>query len=447
MNRHGVVAFVGATHENYPNEPDASACVYRATPASSTVVVCDNPGDDWDQISSTPAINDIGTVAVFLQDSGADFLYTVTAGGSQTFLDSGYLAGYAKSPIINNTEDTVAYFKDLRHVFQGEELRRKRPGDESATIIASSDTDFADPNRRFISVIPPYAMDDLGRVFFQGARDAELGFFYGSGGSLSLLTSIGFFDQPIQVNAAGQTLFQVDNGVQGLVRRTSGGSETLISRSGFQGDLAGCNVVFGETYVCGWDQSIMCLEDSDCPPGAGTCWSLAFGIYIWHSGSFGTVAQWGDPMLGSTLEFRTMLGDSMFRINEAGQILFGAQLSDGRTALVRADPDTLAGDPDSDGVPDDQDNCPHVANPGQDDEDGNGIGDACQCGDVNFDGVTNVTDALIIARGLVASQSEAERRGDVNADSFCNVTDALVIARGLVSSAHEEQHCPAYQGP
>jgi hypothetical protein len=66
---------------------------------------------------------------------------------------------------------------------------------------------------------------------------------------------------------------------------------------------------------------------------------------------------------------------------------------------------------------------------------------------VNFDGVTNVTDALIIARGLVASQSEAERRGDVNADSFCNVTDALVIARGLVSSAHEEQHCPAYQGP
>jgi hypothetical protein len=367
MNRHGVVAFVGATHENYPNEPDASACVYRATPASSTVVVCDNPGDDWDQISSTPAINDIGTVAVFLQDSGADFLYTITTGGSQTFLDSGYLAGYGKSPNVNNTEDTVAYFKDLRHVFQGEELRRKRPGDESATIIASSDTDFADPNRRFISVIPPYAMDDLGRVFFQGARDAELGFFYGSGGSLSLLTSIGFFDLPILINAAGQTLFQVDNGVQGLVRRTSGGSETLISRSGFQGDLAGCNVVFGEATVCDSDTSVICLEDSDCPPpswgGSGTCSWFAMGINLWHSGSFRRVAQWGDPMLGSAFEFRVMLGDSEPQINEAGQIVFGAQLSDGRTALVRADPDTLAGDPDSDGVPDDQDNCPHV--PGQ----------------------------------------------------------------------------------
>jgi hypothetical protein len=89
------------------------------------------------------------------------------------------------------------------------------------------------------------------------------------------------------------------------------------------------------------------------------------------------------------------------------------------------------------------DNFPYVGNL-QTDTDQNGIGDACQCGDVNADGVTNVTDALLIARGRVGSGDPNFGKCDANGDTFCNVTDALIIARGQQGSAHEDQLCPAY---
>jgi hypothetical protein len=49
-------------------------------------------------------------------------------------------------------------------------------------------------------------------------------------------------------------------------------------------------------------------------------------------------------------------------------------------------------DSDGDGVPDLYDNCPYTANPDQKDSVGNGIGDACRCGDVNNDGLVNIAD-------------------------------------------------------
>jgi hypothetical protein len=125
----------------------------------------------------------------------------------------------------------------------------------------------------------------------------------------------------------------------------------------------------------------------------------------------------------------------------------------------------LGGDPDADGIctngdglpeynpcttgvtSDCDDNCPNVANGNpQEDTDGNGIGDGCQCGDVNGDGVTNVTDALLIAKGQVGSEDPHFGKCDVTGDTFCNVTDALTIARGQVGSAVADQLCATYLG-
>ncbi len=68
--------------------------------------------------------------------------------------------------------------------------------------------------------------------------------------------------------------------------------------------------------------------------------------------------------------------------------------------------ETSPPDADGDGVEDSLDNCPYEPNPTQSDVGGlgvagpDGIGDACQCGDIDDDGTVTSTDATVLSRAL-----------------------------------------------
>jgi hypothetical protein len=114
-------------------------------------------------------------------------------------------------------------------------------------------------------------------------------------------------------------------------------------------------------------------------------------------------------------------------------------------------------DTDGDGVPDLVDNCPYTYNPDQKDSGGvntttpDGIGDACQCGDINGDGIVNLTDNVLFGRALVGlspyftvAGMPGNAKCDVNGDGSCNLADNTIIARAIAGlGAGIQQACPA----
>jgi len=123
-------------------------------------------------------------------------------------------------------------------------------------------------------------------------------------------------------------------------------------------------------------------------------------------------------------------------------------------------------DTDGDGVPDAADNCPLVANPGQEDTGGMGpgsppdkIGDACQCGSVAGDGHVDTTDvaayraALANPTGAALSADAQTRCRVLGRTGGCDIRQVSAIRRAIaapsllpIQSGPAAQFCVAALG-
>ncbi len=111
-------------------------------------------------------------------------------------------------------------------------------------------------------------------------------------------------------------------------------------------------------------------------------------------------------------------------------------------------------DSDGDGFCNGSDNCPYTSNPDQLDRGGigtgspaDGIGDACQCGDVNGDGRVLTGDSTIILRSLLNPPTATRTKPelcDVGGTAGCFTADATIILRRLLNppTATIFQNCP-----
>ncbi|MBC2837699.1 thrombospondin type 3 repeat-containing protein [Robiginitalea sp. SC105] len=76
-------------------------------------------------------------------------------------------------------------------------------------------------------------------------------------------------------------------------------------------------------------------------------------------------------------------------------------------------------DDDNDGIPDAEDNCPLIPNPGQDDTDGDGIGNSCDLDD-DGDGIPDTTDNCPLTPNADQADADADGIGDVCDDDLDN---------------------------
>jgi hypothetical protein len=171
-------------------------------------------------------------------------------------------------------------------------------------------------------------------------------------------------------------------------------------------------------------------------------------------------AWWFDPASGTASAIGSFAGSGAMNFSAPGRRVL--VLDDASAGLPA--PGTLY-DRDGDGLADPLDNCPSIANAGQRDAGGigtstpDGIGDACQCGDVNDSGLVTSSDGLTIGLAalnlgpftatsgatvsVVTPKIFLVGKCDVNSADGCSSADALYVNRAALGLPPPLAHdCP-----
>jgi len=266
------------------------------------------------------SLNNAGGVAVRVVRGGAGGSSSVARsvdGGSLITLYTAFGGGMGMPSL--NSAGTVAFAASTppfspNGVFFGS-------GGPTATIADGSGP-FSGSN---FGIAP--SLNNLGTVAFSVVSGAR-GIFTGSGGPVTLIADTGGpfngFGDP-SLNDAGMVAFlaTLDTGHSAILISTTGGTTPVVDTdgafSGFSPSLSLNNL-----------GAVAFLADLD----AG-----GSGIFAGPDPVLDRVIGTGDALFSSTV-----VGLSLSRegLNDAGQVAFLAQLADGRTVIVRADPGGVA---------------------------------------------------------------------------------------------------------
>jgi hypothetical protein len=252
----------------------------------------------------------------------------------------------------------------------------------------------------------------------------------------------------LPINAAGEIAFVAGltgTGVTSTNNIALYRGTTLIAREGDQAPGLPAGVVFSSFAFSGTDTDTGIdaagrVAFQAVLTGTGVTAANNAALFFWDGTTTELIAAEGLALPPTSQIVEGTIPFDIEAMNSSGQVLFNATSNNGiqqRIGYYVASPDA-----DSDGVADVDDNCLNEPNPTQSDVGGvgagsspDGIGDACQCGDVSGNGFVTTADATLMTRSLLVPPTATLARPDlcnVGGSASCTTADAVIVTRALL---------------